>query len=383
MVAADGPGEYPVVGAARAGAPEPGLAVAPGAVAYITTGAPVPPGADAVVMVEHSAPVEGAGEREGGGPRAVRITEPASAGLDIRAVGSDIAEGEVVLRAGDRLGAAEVGLLATLGVDRVQVHPRPKVAVLSTGDEVVEPWETPGQGQIRDANRPMLMTALEEAGAEVLDLGIAGDSEAALGVALDRALDPSVDVLLTSGGVSMGDRDFVKGVLARHGEVHFGKVLMKPGKPLTFATIPREAADGAGDVPPLLVFGLPGNPVSSIVTFHLIVVPVLRKIGGWAEPHLRRVHATLAMDIKMDPVRPEYHRAVLSWTNMGVKGEVSEPHFRAVSTGGQISSRLLSMRSANALLEIPRSSGVLPAGTRVTALVIGDLGAMGQGPLLM
>lgn len=172
----------------------------------------------------------------------------------------------------------------------------------------------------------------------------------------------------------MGDRDLVKPLLARGGAVHFGRVCMKPGKPLTFATL---AAPGGRGV---LVFGLPGNPVSSFVCFHLVALPALRKMGGWAAPGLRRVRVLTTAPLRLDPERPEYHRATLCYgppppalaAAAGAGGCV----WYALSTGNQISSRLLSARSANALLELPRAAGVLPTGSEVSALIIDDLGRM-------
>jgi len=189
-----------------------------------------------------------------------------------------------------------------------------------------------------------------------------------LAAALEKAL-AGAHVLITSGGVSMGDRDLVKPLLEAAGVVHFGRCNMKPGKPLTFAVVPRRGEQAQRNMPPLLVFGLPGNPVSSLVTFHLVVVPCLCKMAGWTNPHLRRVAVSLAQPLKLDPERPEYHRATLSWSHASGGG------FVAHSTGGQISSRLLSARSAVALLELPAVAGVLPKGTTVSALLIHDLGA--------
>lgn len=380
VVAADPP-RLPrrVVGAARAGAPAPGLRVGPGEAAYITTGAPLPEGADAVVMVENcsreagGAPF-GRGDAVPGAGEHVHLVGAACApGQEIRQVGSDVAAGEMVLGRGERLGPAEVGLLATVGAQFVDAARRPLVAVLSTGDEVVDGFSgvDPGLGQIRDANRPMLLAAASAAGADILDLGIAGDEEGSLEKAIAAAVSAGADVLLTSGGVSMGDKDLLKGILERLGQIHYGKVLMKPGKPLTFATLPREeAAEGPNE---LLVFGLPGNPVSSAVTFYLIVLPCIRALAGWQEPELRRVDAVLEEELRLDPARPEYHRAVLRW----VPGQGA---FLASSTGGQISSRLLSMRSANALLTLPQRAGSLPAGAVVPALLIGDVAGMPQAP---
>ncbi|MCB0128828.1 MAG: hypothetical protein KDE58_41465, partial [Caldilineaceae bacterium] len=299
VVAADGPGEYPIAEAVTAGRPA-AARLQPGHVAYITTGAPVPDGADAVVMVEETRPL---GERVG--RRFVRIDRQVAPGDDIRPIGYDIAEGQEVLAAGNRLDSAEIGLLATVGVIQVPVHPRPRVAILSTGDELVEPNQKPGPGQIRDSNRAMLAAAVVAAGGEPVDLGIAADQPQSLRQQLLAGFAAG-DILLTSGGVSMGELDLIKPILEAVGTVHFGRILMKPGKPLTFATVPV-----ATKPRPTLVFGLPGNPVSSLVTFQLFVVPTIRKLAGWPDPHLRRVQAVLTQPLRLDPARPEYHRATL------------------------------------------------------------------------
>lgn len=355
VVAADGPGDYPVLGAATAGH-VPAFVVRPGTVAYITTGAPMPPGADAVVMVEET---ESLAERAG--TPYVRIRAGVRAGADVRPVGYDVADGELVLPAGTRLGSAEIGLLATVGATTIQAYGRPRIGVLSSGDELVDPNRAPGPGQIRDSNRATLMAAARAAGGEVIDLGIAGDSQAELEERVHFGLQ-NADVVLTSGGVSMGDLDFVKPLLERTGTVHFGRLRMKPGKPCTFATV---FVDGQKR----LVFGLPGNPVSSLVTFYLLGVPAIRKLSGWPDPTLRRVQAYLGQDLALDPWRPEYHRATLRWDS-GLNG--GNGGFLALSTGNQASSRLISMRSANALLLLPQAEGVLTAGATVTALLIGD-----------
>jgi gephyrin len=292
----------------------------------------------------------------------------------VRPPGFDIAEGSTLLRAGDVLGSAELGLLGYAGWPAVQVRRAARVAVLSTGDELLDPLAPAAHGAglrggcVFDSNRPALLAAVLAAGARPIDLGVARDGPAALDAALDAALGAhDADVLVCSGGVSMGDRDLVKPLLARRGATHFGKVWMKPGKPLTFATVPRAtAAPGApaGARAPLLVFGLPGNPVSAYVCFHLVVLPALRQMQGASSPGLRRVAATTVAPIQLDPERPEYHRATLV---SGARG------WEAHSTGGQISSRLLSCSGADALLELPPAAASLPAGTRVSALLIGDV----------
>lgn len=356
VVAADGPGEYPVIGAVTAGRVAD-FAVTPGTIAYITTGAPLPPGADAVVMVEETEQIDAA---------RVQVRAQVAPGADVRPIGYDVAAGQAVLPAGARLGPAEIGLLATVGVAEVTVHPAPRVAILSTGDELVEVGRTPGPGQIHDSNRPTLAAAVAAAGGVIVDLGIAGDTPAALEVAFAQGLDEA-DVLLTSGGVSMGNLDLIKPLLDRTGVVHFGRLRMKPGKPCTFATVTRTTVAG---VQPRLVFALPGNPVSSLVTFYLLAAPALRKLAGWPQPRLPRVQVTLQQPLHLDPHRPEYHRAVVRWEPTLHDGRGA---FLADSTGNQASSRLLSMRAANALLELPQGQETLAAGSTVTALLIGDI----------
>ncbi|CAI7807013.1 unnamed protein product, partial [Closterium sp. NIES-54] len=299
VVAADGPGEYPIIAEARAGDDAANVVVTPGTVAYITTGGPVPQGADAVIQVEDTLPADSSS-----GQRRVTIVKGATVGQDIRPVGSDLAAGTVVLQAGERLGPAEIGLLATVGAAHVHVHRQPLVAVLSTGDELIDPAQhasaTLPRGMIRDANRSMLLAAVRQhigaaasaaPGASCpapMDLGIALDTEEAVAAAFQRALAARADVVVASGGVSMGDRDFVKPLLERLGTVHFGRVHMKPGKPLTFATIetPSDKTDGAAQPHRTIIFGLPGNPVSCMVCFNLFVLPAIRQMGGWRQPLL-------------------------------------------------------------------------------------------------
>ena len=352
VVAADGPGDYALIGEVSAGNLAD-FAVEPGTVAYITTGAPLPEGADAVVMIEETERLETDAD-----PPLVRIRQQVQSGDDVRRVGVDVKAGQTVLAAGERLDPAEIGLLATAGIVDVPVFPRPKVAVLSTGDELVEPGDPPGPGQIRDSNRAMLLAAIGAVGGEPVDLGISGDTQEALEARVEQGLEQA-DILLTSGGVSMGDLDLVKPLLEHAGTMHYGRVRMKPGKPVTFATADVEQGRR-------LVFGLPGNPVSSLVTFYLFVVPALRKMAGWPDPRLRQVQARLAQSLPLDAFRPEYHRATLSW-------DADQACFVAASTGSQASSRLLSMRTANALLALPQREGVMAAGEAVDALLIGEL----------
>jgi molybdopterin molybdotransferase len=319
--------------------------VEPGAAVRIMTGGMLPEGADAVVMVEDVDEVDG---------RAILQRKPRS-GENVHPPGMDLLRGQPVASRGTRIGAAEIGLLATVGCTGVPVFRRPKVAVLATGDELVEPHETPPPGAVRDSNRYALMAAAEEAGAEIIWNQHAQDDEASLERAMREGLSVA-DALITSGGVSMGTRDLIKPLLERMAAIQFGRISFKPGKPLTFAT----TSEGK------FAFGLPGFPVSSLVTFEVFVRPALLKMQG-AEHVLRpRVEAALGHDVRPDPFRLEYQRARLTWD--------SESHqFVAQTTGLQSSSRLMSITGANALLEIKPGTDLLPAGTMVQALLLANL----------
>jgi len=264
----------------------------------------------------------------------------------------------VVLREGDIIGPAEVGLLATVGVIYVPVYKLPVVAVLSTGDELVEPDEVPGPGQIRDSNRSMLIALINSLHIPVIDLGIAGDTREELENQIKEGFK-SADILVSSGGVSMGELDLLKPILEESGTLHFGKVLMKPGQPFTFATFMFEEKEK-------LVFALPGNPVSSLVTFQMFGIPSIRKMCGYKNFHLPKINVKVQQRLKMDPQRPEFHRAIVKWDN-------SLGCFVAESTGKQISSRLLSMKTANALLCLPQEEGFVESGSIVDAILIGSI----------
>ncbi|HET9221231.1 MAG TPA: gephyrin-like molybdotransferase Glp [Roseiflexaceae bacterium] len=339
--AADGAAERRVLAEITAGATHTAT-LPPGAAVRIMTGAPLPPGADAVIMVEQT------DERDG----MLHVERAVNQGDSVHTVGQDIARGTLVLARGTALGAAEIGLLATVGRVRVPVYRRPIVAVLATGDEVHEPDAPLEAGGIRDSNRYALMAAAREAGCETISLGIARDDQtlqrAAILAGLERA-----DLLLTSGGVSMGTRDLIKPLLAELGTVHFGRIAFKPGKPTTFATVRDK-----------LVFGLPGYPVSSLVSFEVFVRPALRRLQGDARPERPRIRVTLLEPIKAPSDRPECQRAIVSWRD----GQLT-----ARSTGAQGSSRLLSLRGANALLLVPGDGQTYPAGAEIEALLTGPL----------
>ncbi len=316
----------------------PVVTVVPGTAARVMTGAPIPPGADAVVMVEDSVVEEDF----------VRFARTVRPGENVRPAGSDLAAGQLVLAAGTVLGSAEVGLLATVGQWEVWAYPSPRVAILSTGDEVVEPWEPPGPAQIRDSNRYALMAAVRGAGGEPISLGIVPDQPEVVREKIEAAL-AQADVLITSGGVSEGERDPIGRLLAELGTVHFNRVRQKPGKPLTFATVRSRPC-----------FALPGNPVSALVSFELYVRPALRRMAGHTRLRRPEMPVLLRHPVRPDPERTEFVRAVV---------EREGDRWWARTTGAQASSRLLSMLGANALLRVPPGP-VLPEGTAVTAILI-------------
>ncbi|XP_029568422.1 gephyrin a [Salmo trutta] len=357
--AADGPGDRFIIGESQAGQ-QPTHTVMPGQVMRVTTGAPIPCGADAVVQVEDTELLresdDGTEELE------VRILVQARPGQDIRPIGHDIKRGECVLSKGTHMGPSEIGLLATVGVTEVEVQKFPVVAVMSTGNELLNPEDDLHPGKIRDSNRSTLLATIQEHGYPTINLGIVGDNPDDLLNALNEGISRA-DVIITSGGVSMGEKDYLKQVLDidLHAQIHFGRVFMKPGLPTTFATVD---IDGARK----LIFALPGNPVSAVVTCNLFVIPALRKMQGILDPRPTIIKARLSCDVKLDP-RPEYHRCILTWHHQ-------EPLPWAQSTGNQMSSRLMSMRSANGLLMLPPKTEQyveLHKGEVVDVMVIGRL----------
>ncbi|XP_052386434.1 gephyrin isoform X6 [Carassius gibelio] len=357
--AADGPGDRFIIGESQAGE-QPTLTVMPGQVMRVTTGAPIPCGADAVVQVEDTELLR---ESEDGTEELeVRILVQARPGQDIRPIGHDIKRGECVLAKGTHMGPSEIGLLATVGVTEVEVQKFPVVAVMSTGNELLNPEDDLHPGKIRDSNRSTLLATIQEHGYPTINLGIVGDNPDDLLNALNEGISRA-DVIITSGGVSMGEKDYLKQVLDidLHAQIHFGRVFMKPGLPTTFATLDT---DGARK----LIFALPGNPVSAVVTCNLFVIPALRKMQGILDPRPTIIKARLSCDVKLDP-RPEYHRCILTWHHQ-------EPLPWAQSTGNQMSSRLMSMRSANGLLMLPPKTEQyveLHKGEVVDVMVIGRL----------
>ncbi|XP_075469654.1 gephyrin isoform X2 [Ascaphus truei] len=382
--AADGPGDRFIIGESQAGE-QPTQTVMPGQVMRVTTGAPIPCGADAVVQVEDTELIresdDGTEELE------VRILVQARPGQDIRPIGHDIKRGECVLAKGTHMGPSEIGLLATVGVTEVEVNKFPVVAVMSTGNELLNPEDDLLPGKIRDSNRSTLLATIQEHGYPTINLGIVGDNPDDLLNALNEGISRA-DVIITSGGVSMGEKDYLKQVLDidLHAQIHFGRVFMKPGLPTTFATLDL---DGVRKI----IFALPGNPVSAVVTCNLFVVPALRKMQGILDPRPTIIKARLSCDVKLDP-RPEYHRCILTWhhqeplpwaqsTGLGLSsmGRVMAVNqlicpIGSTPAGNQMSSRLMSMRSANGLLMLPPKTEQyveLHKGEVVDVMVIGRL----------
>jgi len=314
----------------------PTRTVTAGACAKIMTGAPVPPGADAVIPVEDTEALPGG---------RVRILRAVAGRTCICVRGEDVRQGATVLERGHVLGSAEVGLLASVGRERVAIGRRPRVAILATGDELVPVSAVPGPGQTRNANSSILLACCRRAGVPADDLGVARDNKTDLGAKTCEGLRR--DVLLVSGGVSMGEWDLVPAVFAEFGAaVHFATVRMKPGKPTLFATHGEH-----------LVFGLPGNPVSTLVAFRLFVWPALRKMMGHPQPAPPPVEADLAGKVSVRGDRTSYIPGLLRCEN-----ERWVAH--AIQTRG--SADLVGFCRADALLIL--EPGTYTPGNRVKVL---------------
>lgn len=308
----------------------------------IMTGAPVPMGADAVV------PIEATDLKE---DHVVIHQEDVKVGENIRPIGSDVRKGDLILPAGTELGPPELGLIANLGITPVSVTRRPRVSVLSTGDELVEPGEPLGPGQIRDSNRFSLSAALEAEGCVITYAGKAPDKRDELETFLHERL-ANDDIVITSGGVSMGDLDLVKAILFEDPgiDVHFRRLYLKPGKPLNFAT--------SGNA---LFFGLPGNPVSSLVTFEVFIRPAIRQMLGALEIVRPLVPVTIEHEIEASD-RIEYQRGIVSVSSDG--------QLTGRNTGRQVSSRLVSFLGINAFLIIKPREHPYAAGETVQAMLL-------------
>ena len=342
------PCELRVIGELAAGA-APTIAVGAGETIRIMTGAPIPTGADAIVMVEDTERV---------GASHVRISASVPSGAAIRAAGSDVTAGDRVFVAGTVINAVAVGVLSSVNARTVQVYRRAIVGVLSTGDELVDDGSVLKMGQIRESNRTMLVRMVQEAGATAVDLGIIKDDEELLEHTLRDAAS-RVDAIVTSGGVSMGDYDVVKIVLSRIANMEWMQIAMKPAKPFAFGVL----TDNDRSVP---VFGLPGNPVSSMVSFELLARPALRMMcGHGAGAHRQKVRVVVdeAISRKRDS-KVHFDRVFAQW---GPDGRV-----HVSRSGAQGSHQLAASSMANALLEIPDGDGI-SAGQDAWALLIGPV----------
>ena len=324
--------------------------VVSGTAVRIMTGAPIPPGCDAVVMVEDTDRL---------GDDIVRVRASVRTGAAIRVAGSDVACGATVFEPGTIVTPAVEGVLATVNALNVAVHRRARVGVLSTGDELVDDGSPLAPGQIRESNRSMLVRLVAEAGAEAIDLGIIRDDEDVLERVLRAAVDDAqCDALVTSGGVSMGDYDVVKAVLSRIADMTWVQIAMKPAKPFAFGTL----SGVRGQVVP--VFGLPGNPVSSLVSFELLARPALRMMMGFGEAAMRPVvRAIVDEDVARNPDgKVHFDRVHATW---GADGRV---HVRRVVAQG--SHQLAATALANALMAVPDGPG-LHAGNEVSVTFLG------------
>lgn len=335
--------EHPVAlalaGEIPAGQVYPGT-VRQGQTVRILTGAPVPSGADAVIQQELVEVADGQ----------VHVRAPVAAGNNVRAVGEDVQPGMLLVPRGTELGPAELGLLAALGVHPLRVTRRPRVAILGTGDELVALGQTPQPGQIRDSNTVYLAAAVSRAGAEARVLGRARDRAEELRAKLGEAQE--ADLILTSGGVSVGDYDLVKQILAEQGDIDFWRVRMRPGKPLAFGLL--------GKTP---LIGLPGNPVSAAVTFELFGRLAIRTMLGAAPIERPRVRARLAGRPIERADRRQYVRAHLS---------APEGELIAVPTGDQGSHIITSLRGASCYLVVEIGEGVVRPGELLPAMLLND-----------
>ncbi|MFK8025847.1 MAG: gephyrin-like molybdotransferase Glp [Ilumatobacter sp.] len=348
--ASSDPVELVVVGEIAAGA-APDREVGPGETVRIMTGAPMPVGADAVVMVENS---ERAGVGDDGRER-VRLSATVSPGQAVRRAGDDVAVGEEIFPAGTVVTPAIQAVLASVNAVEVEVFPRLRVAVLSTGDELIDDGSPLELGQIRESNKTMLAGMLAESGCDVLDLGVVRDDEAELERVL-RGAAAECDAIVSSGGVSMGDYDVVKAVLGRIADMTWMQMAIKPTKPFAFGTLPGE--DGV-DVP---IFGLPGNPVSSLVSYELMARPALRRMMGNTRLTRTSLVAIADEDLRRNPDGKVHFSRV--------NGEFAEDgryHVRPVRAQG--SHQLAATASADAMAVLPDGDGV-SAGAEIAVLLL-------------
>ena len=346
------PRALPVVGSVAAGAPVP-RALARGEAMQIMTGAPMPPGADTVIRVEDT----------DAGTTTVQVRKDRDVGKNIRRAGEDVRAGQVAVPAGTPIGAAQIGVLASIGASTVTVHRRPRVAILGSGDELVELdgfAEVLAGRRIVSSNRYTLEALVRLSGGEPISLGHAPDSLDAVRALLQRAVDAAPDLIVTSAGVSVGEHDHTRTAIEAMGTaLDFWRVRMRPGAPLGF-----------GRVQGIPWIGLPGNPVSAMVTFELFVRPTIRRLLGHARVHRRPVPVVLDEPVSIGAKLTHFYRAVVA--------PAPDGHLHARLTGPQGSGILTSMSLANALLIVPEDASTVPAGETLQALLLGDDAALAE-----
>ncbi len=374
----DAPTRLEVIGEVRAGQ-APDVTVRRGSAVRIATGAPVPPGADAVVPVEQTTPLGADGaaagprgrDATGPLPAAVLVHAATPIGGSIRRAGSDLAAGSRILDAGTVLTPAAIGLAAGVGLDQLSVHRRPVVGILATGDEVRSPGSELGPAGIPDANGPALIAMIEAAGGDPRVLGIAKDRLDDVKARICAGLVEGADAVIVSGGVSVGPYDVVRSAFEAYGTVDLWRVAVQPGKPFAFGTgrVPG-TAKGADERAPALMFGLPGNPVSTFVTFELFVRPAIRRLGGHRDDDLFRPvdRAVLADPVTKSSGRRAFIRVVVERDGHGRTRRDDHGRVRASlagGPGGQGSHVLSALAKADALAVIPESDDSLPARAEV------------------
>jgi molybdopterin molybdotransferase len=331
-----------VLGKSFAGKPFDGK-VKSGECVRIMTGAVVPEGTDTVIMQEHA---KTDGER-------IVISGGHQPGQHVRHPGDDFSTGDTIIKAGERLTPAKLGLLASVGVTELQILRKPVVAFFSTGDELKGVGQTLRPGEIYDSNRYILFGMLKKLGVDYLDMGVIADVKSDIEHTLHQAAS-CADVIITSGGASVGEADFIKQILDEIGEVNFWKIAMKPGKPLAFGKL--------GDK---LFFGLPGNPVSAMATFYLFVQPALRLLEGETASQAIQLKARCRSLLKKQPGRKDFQRGILQINDQG--------ELLVDSTGTQGSHMLSSMANANCFIVLPREAGNIEAGSEVDVLLFNGL----------
>ena len=338
----DGRKRLKVVGQSLAGHPASEAAGA-GKAIRIFTGAPMPAGADSVVLQEDVTAAEAT----------IEFDESVRVGQHVRPAGNDIAKGDTICRAGQRLTPYDLAWLAACGIGTVRVRRRVRVVLLSTGDELAEPGMPLGEAQIYDSNRFAMTRLLEGRGSDIIDLGCVPDDPGQIRTALEEAAATG-DIIVTSGGVSVGDADLVRDLVTELGSIDFWRIALKPGKPLAVGNI--------GGTP---LFGLPGNPVSTIVTCLLFVAPAIDLLAGAAASPPLTIPATLTEEVPHAPGRREYMRGIAS---------NEDGTFKVAINGNQGSNRLATFSGANCLVTIPANAGNLPAGASVEILPLGTDG---------